>query len=171
MCHLFDRTTRTPFLYDPKTQIWYIKTLRSCFLSSFVELCSAVSEEKLKMPQPIRSQGGHLVFPIGSNFEKHKLGRGRCDLASCPCFVEFRSAVSEEKSKMSQPPNSELLSKLNSMFFNFIWNGKKDKVKRNIMTQNYEKGGLKMIKLDTFILSMKLTWIKRICGTFWKYRV
>ena len=55
---------RPPFLYDPKTQIWYIKTLRSCFLSSFVEFCSAVSE-KSKMFQPIRGQGGHLVFPIG----------------------------------------------------------------------------------------------------------
>ena len=55
---------RPPFLYDPKTQIWYIKTLRSCFLSSFVEFCSAVSE-KSKLFQPIRGQGGHLVFPIG----------------------------------------------------------------------------------------------------------
>ena len=39
--------------------------LRSCFLSSFVEFCSAVSSEKSKMSQPIRGQGGHLVFPIG----------------------------------------------------------------------------------------------------------
>ena len=39
--------------------------MRSCFLSSFVELHSAVSEEKSKMSQPIRGQGSHLVFPIG----------------------------------------------------------------------------------------------------------
>ena len=102
--------------------------LRSCFLSSFVEFRSEVSEEKSKMSQPIRGQGGHLVFLIGpkntnlvedvkillpvkfrwiplSSFrgevenlsanqrpgrpscfsdwsEKHKLGRGRWDLAS-----------------------------------------------------------------------------------------
>ena len=31
-----------------KTQTWY-RALRSCFLSSFVEFCSAVSEEKSKM--------------------------------------------------------------------------------------------------------------------------
>ena len=47
-----------------KTQTWQ-RTLRSCFLSSFVEFRSAVSEEKSKMSQPIRGQGGHLVFPIG----------------------------------------------------------------------------------------------------------
>ena len=39
--------------------------LRSCFLSSFVEFSSAVSEKKSKMSRPIRGQGCHLVFPIG----------------------------------------------------------------------------------------------------------
>ena len=33
------------------------------------------------MSQPIRGQGGHLVFPIGT--KKHKFGRGRWQLASC----------------------------------------------------------------------------------------
>ena len=33
--------------------------------ASFVEFCSAVSEEKSKMYQQIRGEGGHLVFPIG----------------------------------------------------------------------------------------------------------
>ena len=46
-----------------KTQTWQM-ALRSCFLSSFVEFCSAVSEEKSKMSQPIKGHGGHLVFPI-----------------------------------------------------------------------------------------------------------
>ena len=109
--------------------------MRSCFLSSFIEFLSAVSEEMLKMSQPIRGQGGHLVFPIGpkntnlvedveillpvkfpwipfSSFrgevenvsanqrpwrtscfsdrpEKHKLGRGHWDLASC--YVSLNS--------------------------------------------------------------------------------
>ena len=107
--------------------------LRSCFLSSFFEFRSVVSEEKSKMSQPIRGQGGHLVFPIGpkntnlveeveillpvkfrwipfSGFrkevenvsanqrpgrpscfsdrpEKHKLGRGGWDLASCRVWL------------------------------------------------------------------------------------
>ena len=36
-------------------------------MSSFVEFHSAISEEKLKMSQPIRGQGGHLVFLIDTN--------------------------------------------------------------------------------------------------------
>ena len=46
----------------------------------FVEFRSVVSEEKSKISQPIRGQGGHLDFQIR---RKHKLGRGRWDLASC----------------------------------------------------------------------------------------
>ena len=65
--------------------------LRSCFLSSFIEFLSGISEEKTKMSQPIRARGCHLVFLIDL--------KNTCFLSS---FVEFRSAVSE-KSKMSQP--------------------------------------------------------------------
>ena len=126
-----------------KTQTWK-RTLRSCFLSNSVEFRSAVSEEKPKMSQPIRGQGGHLVFPIA------QIGRVPSDLASfqvllnsvqrfqrsqkclsesearaailffrsarktqtwwktlrsyfLSSFVEFREAVSEEKTNMSQP--------------------------------------------------------------------
>ena len=53
----------------------------SCFLSSFVEFRSAVSEEKSKLSQPIRGQGSHLVF--FDQPEKCKLGRGCCYLAFC----------------------------------------------------------------------------------------
>ena len=38
-------------------------SVQRCF-KCFVEFRS-VSEEKSKMSQPIRGQGGHLVFPIG----------------------------------------------------------------------------------------------------------
>ena len=65
----------------PQIYIFLRMALKSCFLLSFVELHSAVSEEKSKMSQPIRGQGGHLVF--SDRPEKHKLGRGRWDLASC----------------------------------------------------------------------------------------
>ena len=52
------------------------------------------------MSQPIRGQGGHLVFPIGP--KNTKLVED-IEILLPVKFVEFRSAVSEEKSKMSQP--------------------------------------------------------------------
>ena len=38
--------------------------LSTCLLSSFFKFCSAVSEKKSKISQPIRGQGRHLGFPI-----------------------------------------------------------------------------------------------------------
>ena len=52
------------------------------------------------MSQPIRGLGGHLVFPIGLKNTNFVEDVEICFLSS---FVEFRSAVSEEKLKMSQP--------------------------------------------------------------------
>ena len=135
MCHLFEELAKADiFVYwlARKTQtLW--RMWRSCFLSSFIDFRSAVSEEKSKMSQLIRGQGGHLVFrstPKNTNLvedveillpvkfrwilfsgftgevekvstnqrpgrpscfsdwpEKHKLGRGRLDLASCQVLL------------------------------------------------------------------------------------
>ena len=46
--------------------------------------------------------------------------------------------------------------------FNFVWNGKRDKIARKTVVQSYEKGGLKMASLKSFIASLSLTWIRRI---------
>ena len=51
---------------------------------------------------------------------------------------------------------------MNTMFFNFIWDSKPDKVKRIHITQDYQDGGLKMVCLEKFILSLKLTWIRKL---------
>ena len=52
------------------------------------------------MSQPIRGKGGHLVFPIGP---KNTNLVEDVEILLPVNFVEFRSTVSEEKSKMSQP--------------------------------------------------------------------
>ena len=57
--------------------------LKCCFLSSFVEFGSAVSEERTKTSQPIRGQGTIL---FSHRPEKHQLYRERCDLASSQVF-------------------------------------------------------------------------------------
>ena len=80
-------------------------TLRPCFLSSFEEFCSAVSGEKSKMSQPIRGQGGHLVFltlKFDLFLKNFNLGCYLMVVASCQVSLNSVRAVSE-KSKMSQP--------------------------------------------------------------------
>ena len=59
-------------------------------------------------------------------------------------------------------PNAETIKKINTMIFNFLWEGKPDKVKRAKITQTYSCGGLKMTDITLFISSLKITWLRRL---------
>jgi len=46
--------------------------------------------------------------------------------------------------------------------FKFIWNGKPDKVKRNTLIGDFEKGRLKMIDIESYFISLKESWVSRL---------
>ena len=48
------------------------------------------------------------------------------------------------------PTNHKVIGEINNIFFNFLWDGKGDKIKRDIMISDYENGGLKMIDIKVF---------------------
>ena len=52
------------------------------------------------------------------------------------------------------------LKELNKKFFTFIWNGK-DKIKRSVLISNYDKGGLKMVHLESYIRAQKVICLKK----------
>ena len=60
---------------------------------------------------------------------------------------------------------AKYIKQLENKFYEFLWNNKPDKVKRINITQNYQKGGLKMINLEYFVKAMKGTWIRRLLQT------
>ena len=75
---------------------------------------------------------------------------------------------------MSLPtPSKNTMLKINKLLYDFLWDGKPEKIKRNMAKQKLEKGGLNMIDIDLFDRSLKLTWIRRlICGNQkWKYLI
>lgn len=68
------------------------------------------------------------------------------------------------------PTPRDLVSQLNPLLFKFSWNAT-DKVTRVPVINNYEHGGLKMIDLDTMILSTRLSCMKMVfsdCGGTWR---
>ena len=65
---------------------------------------------------------------------------------------------------LPNPPN-ETIKRIEKMMYNFIWDGKPDKIKREILTSDYDKGGLRMIDIEKFIWSLKISWVKRILQT------
>ena len=50
---------------------------------------------------------------------------------------------------------------INTSICQFIWKKRKDKIKRQVMYQNYEKGGLRVPNTDVMTKSLRLAWISR----------
>ena len=48
---------------------------------------------------------------------------------------------------LPNPPDN-ILKDIQKSFYQFLWKGKRDKVKREILTNSYEDGGLKMIDIN-----------------------
>ena len=57
--------------------------------------------------------------------------------------------------------NAKAIKEVNKLLYSFLWNGKGDKIKRNIIINEYQNGGLRMIDIESFCKSLKGTWIKK----------
>ena len=64
------------------------------------------------------------------------------------------------------------LKEINDLLFKFLWDGKRDKIKRSEMIADYGDGGQKMLDIMAFNKSLKITWIVKYisddCKSKWK---
>ena len=51
---------------------------------------------------------------------------------------------------------------LNKLFFNFIWSGSKDRIKRDYLCLDYSLGGLQMVDVKCFAQAQKMVWVKHL---------
>lgn len=56
---------------------------------------------------------------------------------------------------------TEIVKQINKIFYNFIWN-KNDRIKRTTLINEYEKGGMRMVDVESMIESLKAAWIPRL---------
>ena len=56
----------------------------------------------------------------------------------------------------------EIVKSLKTICYNYLWGGKRDKIKRTTITANRDDGGLKMIDIDAYITSLKASWVPKI---------
>ena len=59
----------------------------------------------------------------------------------------------------------KIQKELESKCFKYICNGKPDKVKRNTLIGDFEKGGLKIIDIDSYVISLKASWVSRLADS------
>ena len=55
-----------------------------------------------------------------------------------------------------------VIEKVENLFFNFLWSGKKHHVKKEVVIKEIQNGGLKMPSFKVMIKAIKCTWVKRI---------
>ena len=64
------------------------------------------------------------------------------------------------------------LKEINGLLFNFLWDGKRDKIKRSEMIADNGDGGQKMLDNMAFNKSLKIAWIVKYisddCKSKWK---
>ena len=56
----------------------------------------------------------------------------------------------------------EYIQTFNNIVYELLWKGKKDPVKRSVLSNDYLEGGLKMTNLDTYIKALQIKWILRL---------
>ena len=63
-----------------------------------------------------------------------------------------------------------IIKQLNTCLYNFIW-GKRDRIKRNILIQKIENGGVGMIDIDSHFQAVKASWVSKImnCENNWNF--
>ena len=59
-------------------------------------------------------------------------------------------------------PRAKCSHQITSHLFNYIWNNKPDKIKREVMYSDYPEGGLRVPNIDIKFKSLKLAWIARL---------
>ena len=54
-----------------------------------------------------------------------------------------------------------VMAEIEKITFEFLWKGK-DRVKRNIMVQDYEYGGVRMMNYKLFVKAQRISWLRRL---------
>ena len=59
-------------------------------------------------------------------------------------------------------PNVEFQNKLQNLFYNFLWNGKNNRISKNYVCLSKEEGGLNMVNIPNYITCLKISLFKKI---------
>ena len=65
---------------------------------------------------------------------------------------------------LPNPPNY-FIENLQKMCFQFVWNGKTDKISRKVSTKPVKEGGIGVPDIKMYIFALKISWIRKINNT------
>ena len=62
---------------------------------------------------------------------------------------------------LSLPSSQSYLKEIYKLLCNFHWDGRRDKIKRSVMLNEYKDGGLKMLDIRSFHYALKSKRVKK----------
>ena len=69
------------------------------------------------------------------------------------------------------PMPKKYVNTVNKIIYKFLWDGKSEKIKRDILSNSFQNGGLNMINLDMHIKTVLIKWIPKLTNNIsaaWK---
>ena len=120
------------------------------------------------MHTPVKILGIHFSYDNKGNDDLRKL-QTKLDMWSARSLTLFGRVLITKTLGISQIIYSasnievpeEIAGTLKKKLFNFIWKKKKDKIKRAVLYQDLEKGGLRMTDAYLMLKALRLSWIPR----------
>ena len=89
----------------------------------------------------------------------------RRDLTLMGKVTIIKSLIYSQFSYLAIPlikPSDSLIKTIDTLTFNFLWGCKRDKVKREVIKGTISEGGLGLFDFSEFLISLKLTLIKKL---------
>ena len=123
------------------------KILGIIFSTDLKKMCSLNFEKQLYKAKRIIFSWSNRVLTINGKIIIIKS-------QILPLFTHLFSALPS--------PDHLFFKQFNSLLYKFIWNGKRDKIRRNLLINEYKQGGLKMIEPLSFCRYLKVKWVKRL---------
>jgi len=78
-------------------------------------------------------------------------------------IVDLKSLVASQLVYVltSLQSKESIVREVNSLFYDFLWDGKSDKIKRKVMINDFKDGGLRMLDTESFNKALKCSWVKK----------
>ena len=79
------------------------------------------------------------------------------------CLISKTLGLSQivYSASMLDIPNNYTFA-IQSLLFQFLWKNKPDKIKRQVLYQDYGDGGLRVTNVEIMFKSLRLAWIQRL---------
>ena len=58
----------------------------------------------------------------------------------------------------------EVIDYINKAIYSFLW-GKRERIKRKVLINTIESGGINMLDINSYINAIKSTWVQRIINS------